>query len=228
MIQLIDIDKEYKNGHRALNGLNIKVEKGEFVFIVGASGAGKSTFIKLLLKEENPTGGKILLDNRDITHLKQREIPFLRRNMGVVFQDFRLLPNKTVYENVAFAMEIIEEHPKYIRRQVPMVLGMVGLSERSGSYPHQLSGGEQQRVSLARAIVNKPKLLICDEPTGNLDPNTSKDIMEQLNDINYRGTTIIMATHARDIVDDAQKRVITLQNGEVISDQKKGGYNYED
>lgn len=228
MIQLIDIYKDYKNGHRALNGLNIKVEKGEFVFVVGASGAGKSTFIKLLLKEENPTGGSILLDNRDITHIKQREIPFLRRNMGVVFQDFRLLPNKTVYENVAFAMEIIEEQPKYIRRQVPMVLGMVGLSERSRNYPHQLSGGEQQRVSLARAIVNNPQLLICDEPTGNLDPNTSKDIMEQLNDINYRGTTIIMATHAREIVDDAQKRVITLKNGEVISDQKKGGYNYED
>jgi cell division transport system ATP-binding protein len=228
MIQLIDIYKDYKNGHRALNGLNIKVEKGEFVFVVGASGAGKSTFIKLLLKEENPTNGRILLDNRDITYLKQREIPYLRRNMGVVFQDFRLLPNKTVYENVAFAMEIIEEQPKYIRRQVPMVLGMVGLSERSRNYPHQLSGGEQQRVSLARAIVNNPQLLICDEPTGNLDPSTSKDIMEQLNDINYRGTTIIMATHARDIVDDAQKRVITLKNGEVISDQQKGGYNYED
>ena len=169
-----------------------------------------------------------ILDNREITHLKQKEIPYLRRNMGVVFQDFRLLPNKTVYENVAFAMEIIEQHPKQIRRQVPMVLAMVGLSERAEHYPHQLSGGEQQRVSLARAIVNNPQLLICDEPTGNLDPNTSKDIMEKLNDINYRGTTIIMATHAREIVDDAQKRVITLSNGEIISDQQKGGYNYED
>ena len=227
MIQLIDICKDYKNGHRALNNLNIKVEKGEFVFVVGASGAGKSTFIKLLLKEENPTGGKILLEDRDITHLKQRQIPYLRRNMGVVFQDFRLLPNKTVYENVAFAMEIIEEQPKQIRRQVPMVLSMVGLSERSKNYPHQLSGGEQQRVSLARAIANNPKILICDEPTGNLDPRTSKEMMEQLNNINYRGTTIIMATHARDIVDDAQKRVITLKNGEIISDRQKGGYSYE-
>ena len=205
MLQLVDICKDYKNGHRALNNINFNVERGEFVFIVGASGAGKSTLIKLLLKEENATSGRIILDNREITHLKQKEIPYLRRNMGVVFQDFRLLPNKTVYENVAFAMEIIEQHPKQIRRQVPMVLAMVGLSERAEHYPHQLSGGEQQRVSLARAIVNNPQLLICDEPTGNLDPNTSKDIMEKLNDINYRGTTIIMATHAREIVDDAQK-----------------------
>ena len=197
MLQLVDICKDYKNGHRALNNINFNVERGEFVFIVGASGAGKSTLIKLLLKEENATSGRIILDNREITHLKQKEIPYLRRNMGVVFQDFRLLPNKTVYENVAFAMEIIEQHPKQIRRQVPMVLAMVGLSERAEHYPHQLSGGEQQRVSLARAIVNNPQLLICDEPTGNLDPNTSKDIMEKLNDINYRGTTIIMATHAR-------------------------------
>ncbi len=228
MLQLVDVCKDYPNGHRALNNININVKRGEFVFIVGASGAGKSTLIKLLLKEENASSGKIILDNKDITHLKQREIPHLRRNMGVVFQDFRLLPNKTVFENVAFAMEIIEQQPKQIRRQIPMVLAMVGLSDKSESYPHQLSGGEQQRVSLARAIVNNPQLLICDEPTGNLDPNTSKDIMEKLNDINYRGTTIIMATHAREIVDHAQKRVITLRNGEMISDQQKGGYNYED
>lgn len=148
--------------------------------------------------------------------------------MGVVFQDFRLLPNRTVYENVAFAMEIIEESPKNIRRQVPMVLGMVGLSEKARNYPHQLSGGEQQRVSLARAIVNNPQLLICDEPTGNLDPNTSIGIMDLLNEINYRGTTIIMATHAKDIVNEAQKRVITLENGCIISDQEKGGYYHED
>ncbi len=228
MIELIDVCKDYDNEHRALNNINLKVEKGEFVFIVGASGAGKSTFIKLLLKEENPTSGKIIMENRDITHLNQREISLLRRNMGVVFQDFRLLPNRTVYENVAFAMEIIEESPKNIRRQVPMVLGMVGLSEKARNYPHQLSGGEQQRVSLARAIVNNPQLLICDEPTGNLDPNTSIGIMDLLNEINYRGTTIIMATHAKDIVNEAQKRVITLENGCIISDQEKGGYYHED
>lgn len=228
MLQLVDICKDYKNGHRALNNINFNVERGEFVFIVGASGAGKSTLIKLLLKEENATSGRIILDNREITHLKQKEIPYLRRNMGVVFQDFRLLPNKTVYENVAFAMEIIEESPKNIRRQVPMVLGMVGLSEKARNYPHQLSGGEQQRVSLARAIVNNPQLLICDEPTGNLDPNTSIGIMDLLNEINYRGTTIIMATHAKDIVNEAQKRVITLENGCIISDQEKGGYYHED
>lgn len=227
MIELMDIYKDYKNGHRALSNINMKIKKGEFVFLVGASGAGKSTLIKLLLKEENATSGRIILDNKDITSLPQKEIPYLRRNMGVVFQDFRLLPNKTVYENVAFAMEIIEETPKNIRRRVPVVLSIVGLSERARNYPHQLSGGEQQRVSLARAIANNPQLLICDEPTGNLDPNTSKGIMEQLNDISYRGTTIIMATHDRDTVDKAQKRVITLENGELISDQEKGGYNYE-
>lgn len=227
MIDLTDIYKDYKNGHRALSNINIKIKKGEFVFLVGASGAGKSTLIKLLLKEEDVTSGRIILDNKDITNLPQKEIPYLRRNMGVVFQDFRLLPNKTVYENVAFAMEIIEETPKSIRRRVPIVLSIVGLSDRAKNYPHQLSGGEQQRVSLARAIANNPQLLICDEPTGNLDPNTSKGIMEQLNDISYRGTTIIMATHDRDTVDKAQKRVITLENGKMISDQEKGGYNYE-
>ncbi|MCR1899083.1 cell division ATP-binding protein FtsE [Irregularibacter muris] len=227
MIEMIDISKEYKNGHKALKNINIYIEKGEFVFIVGASGAGKSTFIKLLLKEENPTAGKILLDDRDITYLRQREIPYLRRNIGVVFQDFRLLPNKTVYENIAFAMEIIEEHPKNISKQVPMILSMVGLSERANNYPDQLSGGEQQRVALARAIVNKPKFLICDEPTGNLDPKTAQGIMDVLYKINYSGTTIIMATHAKEIVNEAKKRVVILSNGEIVSDQQKGVYDHE-
>lgn len=224
----MDVYKEYDNGQIALKNINMEVQTREFVFVVGASGAGKSTFIKLLLKEENPTSGEILIDSKDITHLKQGEIPYLRRNMGVVFQDFRLLPNKTVYENVAFAMEIIEEQPKNIKRQVPMVLNMVGLGQKTNRYPHQLSGGEQQRVSLARAIVNSPKLLICDEPTGNLDPDTSKEIMNILYEINYRGTTVVMATHAKEIVDRAKKRVITLKNGEIIYDQEKGGYCLED
>lgn len=228
MIQLIDIYKDYPNGHRALKGVNIEVGKGEFIFVVGASGAGKSTFIKLLLKEENPTSGQIILDEEDITRVKQREIAHIRRKVGVVFQDFRLLPNKTVYENIAFAMEIIEENPKNIKRQVPMVLGLVGLSEKANSYPHQLSGGEQQRVALARAIINNPKLLICDEPTGNLDPDTAQGIMDAIYEINYRGTTVIMATHAKDIVNRAKKRVVVLKNGEIVSDQQQGRYDSED
>lgn len=228
MIQMIDVSKEYKNGVLALRDVNVQINTGEFVFVVGASGAGKSTFVKLLLKEENPTSGKILINKRDTTRLKQREIPYLRRSMGVVFQDFRLLPNKTIYENVAFAMEIVEESLDNIKKQVSMVLDMVGLSEKLNNYPNQLSGGEQQRVSLARAIVNKPELLICDEPTGNLDPDTSMDIMHILYEINHRGTTVIMATHAREIVNLARKRVITLKNGEVINDQEKGGYCLED
>lgn len=228
MIQILDVSKEYKNGVVALRDVNVQINTGEFVFVVGASGAGKSTFVKLLLKEENPTSGKILINNRDTTQLKQREIPYLRRSMGVVFQDFRLLPNKTVYENVAFAMEIVEEPLKNIQKQVSTVLDMVGLSEKLNNYPNQLSGGEQQRVSLARAIVNSPQILICDEPTGNLDPDTSMDIMHILYEINHRGTTVIMATHAREIVNLARRRVITLKNGEVINDQEKGGYCLED
>ncbi len=225
---MLNVSKEYKNGVIALKDVNVQINTGEFVFVVGASGAGKSTFVKLLLKEENPTSGKILINNRDTIQLKQREIPYLRRNMGVVFQDFRLLPNKTVYENVAFAMEIVEEPLRNIKERVSMVLDMVGLSEKSNNYPNQLSGGEQQRVSLARAIVNKPQLLICDEPTGNLDPHTSMDIMHILYEINHRGTTVIMATHAREIVNLARRRVITLKNGKVINDQERGGYCLED
>lgn len=228
MIQMLQVCKQYKNGVIALKNINIEINTGEFVFVVGASGAGKSTFVKLLLKEENPTSGKIFINNKDITQLKQREIPYLRRNMGVVFQDFRLLPNKTVYENVAFAMEIVEESIKNIKKQVPEVLEMVGLTDKQNHYPNQLSGGEQQRVSLARAIVNKPQLLICDEPTGNLDPDTSMDIMHILYEINHKGTTVIMATHAKNIVDLAKRRVITLRDGEVINDQEKGGYSLED
>lgn len=227
MIKLINVSKEYKNGVRALSNVNLEIDKGEFVFLVGASGAGKSTLLKLLLKEENPTSGKIYLGHMDITKVRNRRVPVIRRSIGVVFQDFRLLPNKTVYENVAFAMEILGTHPKEIRRRVPLILSMVNLSRRSASFPDELSGGEQQRVSIARAIVNNPPVLIADEPTGNLDPETAKEIMEVLTDINSRGTTILMATHAKDIVDTMQKRVIAMENGIKVRDEIRGGYEYE-
>ncbi len=223
-----NVSKKYINGVQALTNINLKIEKGDFAFLVGPSGAGKSTFIKLMLKEEEPSEGMIYLDNKDITKLSRRKTPFLRRNIGVIFQDFRLLPNKTVFENVAFAMEIIESSSKEIRRQVPMVLGMVGLSERANQYPHQLSGGEKQRVSIARAIVNNPSILIADEPTGNLDPETAWEIMKVLRQINRRGTTILMVTHAKDIVDVMQQRVIALEKGRIIRDEQRGAYGYED
>ncbi|KXG74438.1 cell division ATP-binding protein FtsE [Thermotalea metallivorans] len=228
MIELVNVTKQYLNGMTALSNINIKIDKGDFVFLVGPSGAGKSTFIKLLLKEVDPTEGKIIIEGIDTTKLSRRKVPQLRRKMGVVFQDFRLLPNKTVYENVAFAMEIIEAHPKEIRRQVPMILSMVGLSDKSKMYPDQLSGGEQQRVSIARAIVNNPAVLIADEPTGNLDPDTAWEIMKLLKQINRRGTTVVMATHAKEIVDVMQQRVIALENGRIVRDDRKGVYGYED
>lgn len=228
MISLRNVTKEFKNGVVALDNVNIKVDKGEFVFIVGPSGAGKSTFVKLLLKEEDANEGIIVVDSQDITDLHRRKIPFLRRKMGVVFQDFRLLSNKTIYENVAFAMEITEASQRDIRKQVPMILSVVGLADKQKSYPHELSGGEQQRVSIARAMINNPPILIADEPTGNLDPETSWEIMKILRQINRRGTTIIMATHDKEIVDIMQQRVIALEKGKVVRDEKKGGYGYED
>jgi cell division transport system ATP-binding protein len=227
MIKLVDVSKEYDNGVKALSNINLEINKGEFVFLVGSSGAGKSTLIKLLLKEEEVTNGKIYLNDIDITKVPNRRIPYIRRNVGVVFQDFRLLPNKTVYENVAFAMEIIGAHPREIRRRVPMILSMVDLSRKASSFPDQLSGGEQQRVSIARSIVNNPPVLIADEPTGNLDPETAWEVMKALIDINGRGTTILMATHARDIVNSMKKRVITLENGRISRDEQKGGYELE-
>ncbi|AAM25156.1 MAG: Cell division ATP-binding protein FtsE [Caldanaerobacter subterraneus] len=226
MIKFINVSKKYDKGIIALSNINFEIESGEFVFIVGPSGAGKSTLIKLLLKEEEPTSGTIIVNKKDITKMKRKEIPYLRRSMGVVFQDFRLLPNKTVFENVAFAMEVVGAHPKEIRRKVPMVLSLVGLSDKADQYPQQLSGGEQQRVALARAIVNEPSILIADEPTGNLDPDTSWEIVKLMAEINKRGTTVVMATHAKDIVDAMKKRVIALEKGNIVRDEARGVYGY--
>jgi len=227
LIQLKNVFMEFQDGHKVLNNINLTINNGEFVFLVGSSGAGKSTIIKLLLKEIEPSSGSIIVNDKDITKYRRKEIPFHRRNIGVVFQDFKLLLEKNVYENVAFAMEVIEAPPKEIRRQVPIVLSMVGLSRKAGLYPHQLSGGEQQRVSLARAMVNSPSILIADEPTGNLDPEMSWDIMKTLSEINQRGTTILMATHASDIVNGMKKRVVAVENGAIIRDEKRGGYGGE-
>lgn len=224
MIEFRNVSKKYDTGTEAIHNINFKINKGEFAFLVGSSGSGKSTMIKLILKEEEPTSGNIIINGKDTTFLKPSRVPFLRRSMGIVFQDFRLLPDKTVYENVAFAMYVVRATPKHIRRQVPMVLSLVGLANKAKVYPNELSGGEQQRVALARAIVNNPSMLIADEPTGNLDPNTAWDIMELLNDINLRGTTVVVATHAKDIVDKMNKRVIRIDQGNIVRDEK-GGYD---
>lgn len=227
MIQLNEVTKAYKDGHKVLDNINLHINKGDFVFLVGSSGAGKSTLIKLMLKETEATTGSITIDGKEITTMKRREIPYLRRGIGVVFQDFKLLQDKTVYENVAFAMEVIEASPREIRRQVPIVLSMVGLSKKYDLYPQQLSGGEQQRVSLARAMVNSPRILIADEPTGNLDPETSWEIMKLLIEINQRGTTILMATHAKEIVNHMKKRVVAIEGGKIIRDEMRGAYGRE-
>lgn len=226
LIEFTNITKIYENGAEGLNNVSFEIEKGEFVFVVGQSGSGKSSVLKLIMKETEPTSGKIVVNKRDITNMKRSDIPYLRRKLGVVFQDFRLLPNKTVYDNVAFAMQVIEASPRDIRRNVPMVLSLVGLEKKARAYPHQLSGGEQQRTALARAIINNPPILLADEPTGNLDPATAWEIMKLLNDINYRGTTVVVATHAKDIVNAMKKRVITLHNGRLARDVI-GGYGNE-
>lgn len=225
MIEFKNVSKTYSTGTEAVHNANFRIEKGDFAFLVGASGSGKSTLIKLILKEEEPTTGNIIINGKDTTFLKPKRIPYLRRSMGVVFQDFRLLSDKTVYDNVAFAMNIVKATPKHIRRQVPMVLSLVGLSGKAKVYPHELSGGEQQRVALARALVNNPTMIIADEPTGNLDPETAWDIMNLLTEINLRGTTVVIATHAKDIVDKMKKRVIEIEKGIIIRDDIKGGYN---
>jgi cell division transport system ATP-binding protein len=225
MIYFNNVTKVYENNTRGLCDLTISISSGEFVFIVGASGSGKSSLIKLLLKEIEPTKGEIIVNHQNISRIHSRLLPFYRRNISVVFQDFRLLQNKTVYENIAFAMQIVKAPQKIIRRYVPIVLSMVGLEKKYKCYPKELSGGEKQRVALARAIVNKPPVLLADEPTGNLDPENSLEIMLLLKEINARGTTVVVATHAKELVDKLQQRVITLSDGVLISDIKKGGYD---
>lgn len=227
MIKLTDVYKTYPNGVVALNGINIHIEQGEFVYVVGPSGAGKSTFIKLIYREEVPTKGDVVIDGVETNKLKAKKVPFLRRDIGVIFQDFKLLPRLTVYENVAFALEVIEESPEVIRERVMEVLDLVGLKNKARSIPQELSGGEQQRVSIARAIASKPKIVIADEPTGNLDPDTSWGIMRTLEEINARGTTIIMATHSQEIVNTIKKRVIAIEDGIIARDEKQGDYGYE-
>ena len=225
MIHLKNVTKLYeKNGVVALDNVNLDITPGEFVFIVGTSGSGKSTLMKLLMHEETPTMGEIFVDGRDVVRLPKKEIPYLRRGLGVIFQDFRLLEDKTVYENVAFAMQVIESPKKIIQRTVDAVLDIVGLREKSKHFPDQLSGGEQQRVAIARAIVNDPKLVIADEPTGNLDPTTTWDIMDIFKRINDAGTTIIMATHDRDIVNRMKRRVVEIEGGKIVRDQQRGRY----
>ena len=222
-----DVSKVYPSGASALRDVNIHIEPGEFVFVVGPSGAGKSTFIKMLLREEVPTTGSIFVNGIDILNLQDKEIPYLRRQLGIIFQDYRLLPDRTVYENVAFAMQVIEAPYRKIKRRVMNVLDLVGLRSRANAYPNELSGGEQQRIAIARAIVNDPLMVIADEPTGNLDPETSWDIMELFKEINETGTTIVMATHDKEIVDGMGKRVIAIEKGLIVRDDKIGVYGYE-
>ena len=218
---------KYFGKNEVLKGIDLDIQSGEVVVIIGQSGSGKSTLIKLILKEEEPTSGTIIINGKDTTFLKPKRVPYLRRSMGVVFQDFRLLSDKTVYDNVAYAMYIVRATPRHIRRQVPMILSLVGLSNKAKMYPNELSGGEQQRVALARALVNNPSMLIADEPTGNLDPETAWEIMSLLEDINKRGTTVVVATHARDIVDKMKKRVIQIEEGNIVRDDRRGGYSSE-
>ncbi|WEG16540.1 cell division ATP-binding protein FtsE [Alkalihalophilus pseudofirmus] len=227
MIEMKDVWKMYPNNVSAINGINIIIDKGEFVYVVGPSGAGKSTFIKMMYREERPTRGDIFIDKTNLSTLKEKQIPHLRRRIGVVFQDFKLLSSLTVYENVAFALEVIEEDPSVIKRKVMDVLDIVRLKHKARALPDELSGGEQQRAAIARAIVNQPEVLIADEPTGNLDPDTAWEIMDILEDINHRGTTVVMATHNKDIVNTIKKRVIAIENGRVVRDQIRGDYGYE-
>lgn len=227
MIEFKDVTKEYSKGIAALNGVNLKIEKGEFAFIVGDSGSGKSTLIRLLLKELDPTSGSIIVNGQNLNRLKHRKIPQYRRHLGVVFQDFRLLKDRNIYENIAFALRVTETSPRIIKQKVPAALSLVGLAQKYKAFPKELSGGEQQRVAIARALVNEPAILLADEPTGNLDPTNSWEIMKLLEEANERGTTVLVVTHNQEIVNEMKKRVITMKKGVIVSDEQKGGYNNE-
>lgn len=227
MIVMENVYKKYPNGVVAANGIDVAIEQGEFVYVVGASGAGKSTFIKMMYREEKPTSGKIIVNGIDIAKLKSSKVPLFRRSIGVVFQDFKLLPSLTVYENVAFALEVIEESPRIIKKRVMEVLELVNLKHKTRMLPSELSGGEQQRVSIARSIVNSPSIVIADEPTGNLDPDMSWEIMKTFEKINSHGTTIVMATHNKDIVNTKKHRVIAIDGGMIVRDEQRGDYGYE-
>ncbi len=221
------VSKQYQTGVEALKDITLRIEQGEFVFVVGKSGSGKSTFIKLLLKELDPTSGKLYIAGRMVNKLKRKQVPLYRRNIGVVFQDFRLLKDRTVFENVAFAQRIIGRSKREIIRNVTTMLTIVGLTDKAEAFPNELSGGEQQRVAIARALVNQPTILLADEPTGNLDPQNAWEIMMLLQEVNKMGTTVVVVTHNNDIVDVMQKRVVTLEEGHLVRDDKKGGYEYE-
>ena len=223
MIEFKGVHKTYDSGIKALRDVNIRIDKGEFVFIVGASGAGKSTFLKLIMREETANAGDVIVNGYNLTTLKRRKIPYFRRTMGIVFQDFRLISKMNVYDNVAFAMRVTGASRREIRRRVPYILGLVGLKDKAHSFPQELSGGEQQRVGLARALVNNPSMIIADEPTGNVDPEMSHEIVELLSEINRRGTTVLMVTHEHTLVHEFHHRVITIQDGRVVSDTMNGG-----
>lgn len=227
MIQFTNVSKIYPNGAKALVDVNLRIGKGEFVFLVGPSGAGKSTLIRLLYREESPSRGQVSLNGKNLVRMKDRDVPLLRRKIGVIFQDFKLLQHKTVLENVGFALEVLGVQKREVQVRTEKALAMVGLTKKVKSFPHELSGGEQQRVCVARAIVNDPALLMADEPTGNLDPETAWEIMDLLHNINKRGTTVVMATHAKDIVNQMKKRVVAIEQGRIARDEEKGGYGYE-
>lgn len=227
MIEMLNVSKKYPNGITAVKDLSIRIDQGEFVYVVGPSGAGKSTFIKMIYREELPTKGTIKVGDFDLVKMKKKDIPYLRRHVGVVFQDFKLLPKLTVYENIAYAMEVVEKNPKQIQKRVLEVLDLVKLKHKVKMFPNELSGGEQQRIAIARAIANMPRVLICDEPTGNLDPDTSWEIMNILEEISNSGTTIIMATHNSQIVNQVRHRVLAVDNGQIVRDQQEGEYGYE-
>lgn len=218
MIEFRNVSKVYNNGTEALHNINLKVEKGEFVFIVGSSGAGKSTFLKLITCEERPNEGQVLIDGQDISHIRKGKIPYVRRKMGLVFQDFRLIDHMTVYDNVAFAMRVVGASPKAVKKRVPYILGLVGLQHKAKHYPTEMSGGERQRVGLARALVNNPSMIIADEPTGNIDPALSYEIVDLLSAINERGTTVLMVTHEHSLVKHFHKRIIQIHSGEIVAD----------